>query len=132
MAETFQFELVSPERVLMSTSAEQVVVPGSEGDFAILPRHAPVISTLRPGILDVTLPEGRKRVFVKGGFAQMDNDVLTILVEHAIGPEGLDAAGVAKAIEEAEADLRAAVDDRGRKAANDALDALRQFRAGAH
>lgn len=129
MAETFQFELVSPERVLMSESAEQVVVPGSEGDFAILPRHAPVISTLRPGILNVDLPSGRRRIFVKGGFAQMDSDTLTVLVEQAFDPDQADAATLSAAISTAETELSSASDDRTRKAASDALDALRSLQS---
>lgn len=129
MAETFQFELVSPERVLMSESAEQVVVPGAEGDFAILPRHAPVISTLRPGILNVDLPSGRRRIFVKGGFAQMDSDTLTVLVEQAFDPDQADAATLSAAISTAETELSSASDDRTRKAASDALDALRSLQS---
>ena len=55
---TFKFELVSPERVLMSEDVEQVVVPGADGDFAVLAGHAPFVSTLRPGVLDVTAAAG--------------------------------------------------------------------------
>ena len=127
MAETFQFELVSPARVLISAAANQVVVPGSEGDFAVLPQHAPVISTLRPGILEVDLPEGRQRLYVKGGLAQMDEDMLTILVEHAVETESMTPDDIARAIGEAEKAVEAAEDDRSRKAAHDELDALRSL-----
>ena len=67
MAGTFKFELVSPERVLLSEDAEQVVVPGADGDFGVLVGHAPLVSTLRPGMLEVLLPGKKRRVFVKGG-----------------------------------------------------------------
>ena len=59
MAGTFKFELVTPERMALSEDVGQVVVPGVEGDFTVLPGHAPVISALRPGIIDVTLPDAR-------------------------------------------------------------------------
>lgn len=131
MAETFQFELVSPERVLMSIAAEQVVVPGSEGDFAVLPRHAPLISMLRPGLLQIALPDSKVSVFVKGGFAQMDEDTLTILVERAFEAEKLDAAGLASEIAATESELASATDDAARKMANDALDALRTMQPAA-
>ena len=84
MAATFKFELVSPERILMSVDVEQVVMPGSEGDFTVLANHAPVISMLRPGIIDATLENGRKRVFVKGGFAEVEADRATVLAQTAL------------------------------------------------
>ena len=72
MAGTFKFELVSPERILLSVDADQVVVPGADGDFAVLAGHAPVIATLRPGVLGVTAGGTRKRLFVKSGFCEVD------------------------------------------------------------
>ncbi|MGH1420117.1 MAG: ATP synthase F1 subunit epsilon [Hyphomicrobiaceae bacterium] len=84
MAETFKFELVSPERILLSGEAEQAQVPGAEGDFTVLPNHAPVITTLRPGMIRVTLADkGIDDIFVKTGFAEVTPDGLTILTEHA-------------------------------------------------
>ena len=75
MAGTFKFELVTPERMVLSQDASQVVVPGVEGEFTVLPGHAPVISALRPGVVDATLGDARNiRVFVKGGFAEVDAD----------------------------------------------------------
>jgi len=73
MAGTFQFELVTPERLLLAGEAEQVVVPGVEGDFAVLSGHAPVISTLRAGILEMTMTDAKRRVFVKKGIAEADS-----------------------------------------------------------
>ena len=81
---TFNFELVTPERLLLSGAAEQVVVPGAEGDFAVLAGHAPVISTLRPGIVDITMADGKKRIFVKKGVAEADPERLTILAQTAV------------------------------------------------
>ena len=92
MAGTFKFELVSPERVLMTRDAEQVLLPGAEGDMTILPGHAPVISTLRPGVLDISLSGSKSRVFVKSGFAEVEPDRVTVLAETAYDLAELDAA----------------------------------------
>ena len=126
MAGTFKFELVTPERMALSEDVGQVVVPGVEGDFTVLPGHAPVISALRPGIIDVTLPDARKtRIFVKGGFAEVDADHLTVLAERALDVDAMDAGTIAAELEAAEADLAAATDDAGRLAAASAVDGLR-------
>lgn len=83
MAGTFHFSLVSPERELYSGEVNQVDAPGSEGDFGVLPGHAPFMTALREG--EVTVFEGAdRRVFtIKGGFADVTPDGLTILAEHA-------------------------------------------------
>jgi len=126
MAGTFKFELVTPERMALSQDAAQVVVPGVEGDFTVLAGHAPVISALRPGIIDVTLPDASKtRIFVKGGFAEVDAGHLTVLAERALDVEAMDAATVAAELETAQADLAAATDDAGRLAAASAVERLR-------
>jgi F-type H+-transporting ATPase subunit epsilon len=126
MAGTFKFELVTPERMALSQDAAQVVVPGVEGDFTVLAGHAPVISALRPGIIDVTLPDAsRTRIFVKGGFAEVDAGHLTVLAERALDVEAMDAATVAAELETAQADLASATDDAGRVAAASAVERLR-------
>lgn len=85
MAETFKFSLVSPEKVLVSADVEQVIVPGSEGDFTVLPRHAPFISTLRPGILRIPgISDGQSEVYIRGGLAEVNGDSLTVLAESAM------------------------------------------------
>lgn len=105
MADTFKFELVSPERVLLSGDAIEAQVPGSEGEFTVLPKHAPLISTLRPGVIRVTMGEkGIEDIFVKSGFAEVNPDGLTVLTEHAFmtkeaDPRMLD--DELKAVEEA-------------------------------
>jgi F-type H+-transporting ATPase subunit epsilon len=128
MADTFRFELVTPERMALSEDVAQVVVPGVEGEFTVLPGHAPVISALRPGVIEVALPEagGKTRIFVKGGFAEVDADHLTVLAERAIPVEALDAAGE---LETAEAELAAAGDDASRLAAASAVESLKALRA---
>jgi F-type H+-transporting ATPase subunit epsilon len=126
MAGTFKFELVTPERLALSEDVGQVVVPGVEGDFTVLPGHAAVISALRPGIIDVTLPDARKtRIYVKGGFAEVDADHLTVLAERALDVETMDAATIAAELATAEADLASATDDAGRLAAASAVERLR-------
>jgi F-type H+-transporting ATPase subunit epsilon len=126
MAGTFRFELVTPERMALSEDVAQVVVPGVEGEFAVLPGHAPVISALRPGVIDVTLPDARRtRIFVKGGFAEVDAEHVTVLAERALDVEAMDAATIAAELEAAEADLASASDDAARLAAASAVDRLK-------
>ena len=126
MAGTFKFELVTPERMVLSEEASQVVVPGVEGAFAVLPGHAPVISALRPGVVDATLGDARHvRVFVKGGFAEVEADRLTVLAERALDVESMDASVVSRELQTAEADLAAAGDDAARLAASSAIEQLK-------
>ena len=111
MAGTFKFELVSPERILLSVDADQVVVPGADGDFAVLAGHAPVIATLRPGIIDVTAGSTRKKLFVKSGFVEVDPTRLTVLAQKAYDVDDMSANVVADELKTAEAELAAAKDD---------------------
>jgi F-type H+-transporting ATPase subunit epsilon len=126
MAGTFKFELVTPERMVLSQDATRVVVSGVEGEFTVLPGHAPVISTLRPGVVDATLGDARTmRVFVKGGFAEVDADRLIVLAERAMDVETMDAASIAAELQSAEAELAAATTDAARLAAASAVERLR-------
>jgi F-type H+-transporting ATPase subunit epsilon len=126
MADTFKFELVSPERVLLSEQAEHVVLPGSQGDFGVLPGHAPLISTLRPGVLNVELPGAARRMFVNGGFAEVEPDRLTVLAETAFDVGSAEASRrIAAALETAELALAEAADDQARFSAQDAVDSLK-------
>jgi F-type H+-transporting ATPase subunit epsilon len=126
MADTFRFELVTPERMALSEDVAEVVVPGVEGEFTVLPGHAPVISALRPGVIEVALPDSSKtRIFVKGGFAEVDAGHLTVLAERALPVEEMDAVVVAAELEAAEAEFAAAGDDASRLAAAFAVDRLR-------
>jgi F-type H+-transporting ATPase subunit epsilon len=95
MADRIQFELVAPERLILSEMVEMVVVPGTEGDFGVLPGHAPLISSLRPGM--IAIYEGRtvtQRIFVVGGIAEVIPDRCTVLADEAIAPEALDRAAI--------------------------------------
>jgi F-type H+-transporting ATPase subunit epsilon len=126
MAGTLKFELVTPERMALSEDAAQVVMPGVEGEFTVLPGHAPVISALRPGVIEVSLPDSSKtRIFVKGGFAEIDGDHLTVLAERAIDVAAMDAATIAAELQTAEADLAVATDDAARLAAASAVEQLK-------
>jgi F-type H+-transporting ATPase subunit epsilon len=130
MADTFKFELVTPERMLMSEDVSQVVVPGTEGDFTVLAGHAPVISTIRPGVIAASLGDSRTvRLFVKGGFAEVDQNRLTVLAERALEVEAMDAALIAAELKAAEGELAAARNDAARLAANAALEQLRRLEA---
>lgn len=131
MAGTFKFELVSPERVLMSVDADQVVVPGADGDFAVLAGHAPVITTLRPGVLDVTVGGTKKRLFVKAGFAEVDPTRLTVLAQKAYDVEEMSSSIVASELSAAEAELAAAKDDEGKMMADTLVAELKRLAAKA-
>jgi F-type H+-transporting ATPase subunit epsilon len=112
MADKVQFELVSPERLLLAQAVDMVVVPGSEGDFGVLPGHAPLISTVRPGVIDVyednTITE---RVFVAGGFAEVTAQRCTVLAEEAVRLQDLDRAKIEVEIRMLREQLSIARDD---------------------
>ena len=128
MAGTFKFELVSPERILISAEASQVMVPGGDGDFTVLVGHAPVISTLRPGIMEAKLADGKSsRLYVYGGFCEVTPDSLTVLAETAQDVASMDANSISERIKHAEATLAHAVDDDARLVANAAIESLRSL-----
>ena len=102
-----QFELVSPEKLLVSEEVEMVVVPGGEGDFGVLPGHSPMISTVRPGVIHVFASGAvSSRIFVAGGFAEVNGSRCTVLAEEALPVDEIDRAAV-------ETDLKNAVEDAG-------------------
>ncbi|MEO0750492.1 MAG: F0F1 ATP synthase subunit epsilon [Pseudomonadota bacterium] len=84
MADTVQFDLVSPERLLASTQAKEVQIPGAEGDMTAMPDHAPLITTLRPGLLKVASNDGDAAYVVTGGFAEINATSISVLAERAI------------------------------------------------
>ena len=131
MPDPFKFELVSPERLLVSGNVEQVIVPGSEGEMTVFAHHAPLLTTLRPGLLDIGFPGGgeHQRYFVRGGFAEVSPAGLTVLAETAIDLIELDAAQFAQAVTDAEEDVADATDDAIRDRAQTKLDHLRQVQA---
>lgn len=130
MANKFKFELVSPERLLLSEEVEQVLVPGSEGEMTIFAAHAPVLTTLRPGLLEIGFGGNRDaRYFVRGGFAEVNAEGLIILAETAMDLEHLDAETLRQAIKDAEEDLADATEDTERDRAQTHLDHLRQVQS---
>ncbi len=131
MAGTFKFELVSPERILLSVDADQVVVPGADGDFAVLAGHAPVIATLRPGVLDVTMQGAKRRLFVKSGFAEVGPTRLTVLAQKAYDVEDMTPAIIADEMKTAEAELAAAKDDASKAMADTLISELKRLGAKA-
>jgi F-type H+-transporting ATPase subunit epsilon len=107
---TFQFDLVSPERLLLSGQVEQVDVPGSEGDFGVLAGHAPMVASLRPGILTIKREGGEMKIVILGGFAEVSPSGLTVLADTAASVEDFDRSVLAehiKAMEEKVAKMSA-------------------------
>jgi F-type H+-transporting ATPase subunit epsilon len=129
MAQTFTFELVSPEKVVLSGEAEQVLLPGSEGDMTVLAGHVPLISTLRPGVIDVVLRGTTSRVFVRQAFAQVDPERVTVLAEKAYDVAELTGSTLSAELSRAEGDLATATDDEARRVANQAIDTLTRLKA---
>jgi F-type H+-transporting ATPase subunit epsilon len=129
MAEPFQFELVSPERQLMSEPVEQVVVPGSDGYFTVLKGHAPFMSTMKPGVVDVINGNEVFRIFVRGGFADVSAAGLTILAEQAIPLDEVDPEMLAQDIRNTEEDVADAKDGATKDAAETRLSQLREVQA---
>jgi F-type H+-transporting ATPase subunit epsilon len=108
---SLHFEFVSPERVLFSGEVDQVDLPGSEGDMGILPLHAPLVTTLRPGIVTIFNQGRREAVVVVGGFAEMSPAGLTILADRAEPRENFDMTMLASEIKDAEEDVADTKDD---------------------
>jgi F-type H+-transporting ATPase subunit epsilon len=127
MSDPFKFELVSPERLLVSGDVEQVLVPGAEGDMTVLAHHAPLLTTLRPGLLDIGFLSGEhQRFFIRGGFAEVGPAGLTVLAETAIDLVDLDAGRLAQAVKDAEEDVADSAEGAVRDRAQTKLDHLRQ------
>ena len=122
---TFPFELVSPTRLVFSGEAEQVDVPGAEGNFGVLPGHAPFISALRPGVLTIRNGADVKRYFVREGFAEVNPEGLTVLAETAVPVEDVDREAMADAIKMAEKNVADARDDAARWKAIEAAEQLK-------
>ena len=112
------FELVSPERLLLSESVDMVVVPGEEGDFGVLVRHAPLISAVRPGVIAVhDGGQVTERIFVAGGFAEVTPARCTVLAEQALPVAEIDRPAVEQQLKEAREDLADAQSERERTTA---------------
>ena len=123
---TLHFELVSPERLLLSEDVQEVSVPGTEGTFTVLPNHAPVLSTVKPGVVEVVRADGaRVRIFVRGGFAEVNPRGLTLLAEMAIPLGELSPDLLAQQVRNAEEDVADAGDDEKRRRAQETLEHLK-------
>ncbi len=113
-----RLELVAPERLLIDEAVEMVVVPGTEGDFGVLAGHAPMISSVRPGVIEIHEGDSVKdRIFVAGGFAEVTGDRCTILAEEATRLPDLDRAKIEAELKALGSDLA----DAGAGAARDRL-----------
>jgi F-type H+-transporting ATPase subunit epsilon len=130
MPDKLAFELVSPERLLLSSEADMVTVPGTEGEFGVLVGHAPVLSTLRPGIV-VVEDGGRvtRRFYVRGGFAEVTPAGLTVLSEDATDLAEIDRDALQQDIRNAEEDATGARDEAARATAAQRLVDLRAVEA---
>lgn len=113
MSETLHLEIVSPERLLKDAEVAAVVVPGADGDFTAMPQHAPMMSTIRPGVVEILASEDgdAERLFVKGGLAQISPSGLTILAEETLVLDDVDASELNQKISDTHEDIQDAKDD---------------------
>lgn len=126
----FHFELVSPEKLLFSGAVESVVAPGADGQFTVLKDHAPVMTTLKPGVVSVAGGDGKvEKLFVRGGFADVSAGGFTILAEQAIPLVEIDATRLEADIRDAREDLADAKTEEARHTAADKLSQLLEMRA---
>lgn len=119
MADQVHFELVSPERLLFSANVAEIVIPGVEGDFAVLAGHSNLISTLRPGVIHIleTGAQVTDRIFVEGGFAEVNAEGCTVLAERAARVADIDRNKAEQALADAREDLQDAKSEVDRAAA---------------
>ena len=130
MAEAFQFDLVSPERLLVSQQVESVVIPGAEGEMTVMARHAPVMTTIKPGLVTVHPAEGGpERYVVFGGFADVVPTGCTLLAESAVAVRDIDRDDLARRIKDASEDLADAGDEQARTRAEEYLAQLTTLQA---
>ncbi|MFL9825822.1 F0F1 ATP synthase subunit epsilon [Rhodoplanes sp. SY1] len=118
---TFHFELVSPEKLMFSGEVTQVDVPGEEGDFGVMAGHAPFVATLRPGVLTVYGENAPKMIVVRGGFAEVGPNGLTVLAQEVIPVDEIQPDVIRQAIDDAKEDVADAKDDRTRDKATERL-----------
>lgn len=109
---TFTFELVSPERKLISGAAKMVTIPGEEGDFGVLPGHSALVATIRPGVVEITMADGvSQRIFIAGGFADVSPTNCTVLAEEAVNLNDFNVADLEQNIRNLNEDMGLAKDD---------------------
>jgi F-type H+-transporting ATPase subunit epsilon len=122
---TFHFDLVSPARLLLAEDVTQVDVPGVEGEFGVLAGHAPLVATLKPGVLTVFAPGGTQRFVVFGGFAEVSSTGMTVLAEVATPLAEADRMAVAEQIRQLEASRDKLPNDATRDRANEKIENFR-------
>lgn len=133
MADTMQFDLVSPERKLTSVQAREVRIPGAEGDLTAMPGHAPMITTLRPGILTVVSAEGSTDYVVTGGFAEITGDSVSVLAERGLPTTEMTQAVYSSMVAEARQQHHSAREEAGEEAVEAAAKLLADMMAvGTH
>jgi F-type H+-transporting ATPase subunit epsilon len=126
---SFQFELVAPERLVYSGEVESVVVPGTEGEFTVLKDHAPIISSLKPGVVVVEASDSATlRLYVRGGYAEIASSGLTILADKALPLDEVDAQTLDSEIERFEEELERANTDDARRVAAEKRDQLHELK----
>ena len=128
MANTLQFDLVSPEKRLASSPATEVVIPGAEGELTVMEGHAPFITTLRPGVLRAVTPSGVKSFIVTGGFAEINQQAISVLAERAIPVEEATGTVIDELAEEARK-LAAAAQPAEKAAADKAVNDILALKA---
>jgi F-type H+-transporting ATPase subunit epsilon len=126
---TFHLDLVSPEKLLFSGEVDQVDVPGSEGDFGVLAGHAPLIATMRPGILTVYRSGEALKIVVHGGFAEVAPSGLTVLAEQAVPAQDFDPTVLTGEIRSTEQNAAAAKNDSQRDKLTHRVDQLKALQA---
>ena len=125
MAESFNFELVSPERLLLSESASEVIIPGTDGEMTVMANHAPVMTTIKPGIVEVKSASGdSNRYVVFGGFADILPEGCTLLAESAVHVDDIDRDELAQRIQNTREDLADAKTDADKSRIAEKLDNL--------
>ena len=125
MADSFNFELVSPERLLLSEAASEVILPGADGEMTVMAHHAPVMTTIKPGIVEVKSAEGgSNRYVVFGGFADILPEGCTVLAESAVHVDDIDHDDLAQRIQNTREDLQDATDDADKARISEKLDHL--------
>jgi F-type H+-transporting ATPase subunit epsilon len=129
MASKIAFDLVSPERLLLSTEADMVTVPGTEGYLGVMAGHAPLVTTLRAGMIDVQVNGQDDRYFIRGGFAEIGPTKVTVLAEEAVPMTELDLAVLDQRIADAQDDEIAAKTEVERLKASQLVDDLKLVRA---
>ncbi len=125
----FSFELVSPEKLLFSGQVEAVVAPGTEGEFTVLKDHAPFMTTLKPGVIEIDAGSRKEKLFVSGGFADVAPNGFTVLADYAVPLGELSAAAIDKDIAAAETALKGARGDETHRLAQEKCDQLRELKA---